>query len=307
MVPCSWCGTERLTSATVPSQTALLTSQVVPDTGSSNLWVPSSKCKFTEIPCDLHSKYSAKASSTYVENGTEFAIQYGSGSCAGFLSQDTLTWGDIQVQGQTFAEVTHEPGIAFIAAKFDGILGLAFPRIAVDGVVPVFNNMVDQGVVDSSVFSFYINRHESEGELVLGGMDPAHFTGPITYIPLTNQTYWEFALDSVSLDGAHVACGAGAGCHAIADSGTSLLAGPKDVCDAPPTDDLTYWPRPVLLYLCCHPPPLISCRVHLRTRAATDNTLTCAPRQLRLSTRRLGRLGSFRRSATPSWTSMLTS
>lgn len=238
MVPCSWCGTERLTSATVPSQTALLTSQVVPDTGSSNLWVPSSKCKFTEIPCDLHSKYSAKASSTYVENGTEFAIQYGSGSCAGFLSQDTLTWGDIQVQGQTFAEVTHEPGIAFIAAKFDGILGLAFPRIAVDGVVPVFNNMVDQGVVDSSVFSFYINRHESEGELVLGGMDPAHFTGPITYIPLTNQTYWEFALDSVSLDGAHVACGAGAGCHAIADSGTSLLAGPKDVRDAPPTDDL---------------------------------------------------------------------
>jgi phytepsin len=206
--------------------------KVVPDTGSSNLWVPSSKCKFTEIPCDLHSKYSAKASSTYVENGTEFAIQYGSGSCAGFLSQDTLTWGDIQVQGQTFAEVTHEPGIAFIAAKFDGILGLAFPRIAVDGVVPVFNNMVDQGVVDSSVFSFYINRHESEGELVLGGMDPAHFTGPITYIPLTNQTYWEFALDSVSLDGAHVACGAGAGCHAIADSGTSLLAGPKDAIAA---------------------------------------------------------------------------
>lgn len=224
--------------------------QVVPDTGSSNLWVPSSKCKFTEIPCDLHSKYWAKQSTTYVENGTEFAIQYGSGSCSGFLSTDTLTWGDVKVQGQTFAEVTHEPGIAFIAAKFDGILGLAFPRIAVDGVVPPFNNMVAQGLIDEPTFSFYINRHESEGELVLGGADPAHYTGPITYIPLTNETYWEFALDAVQVAGAPASCGAGASCHAIADSGTSLLAGPKDVRRLPP--------KPFHVSACPLPPTLAS-------------------------------------------------
>ena len=44
----------------------------------------------------------------------------------------------------------------------------------------------------------------------------------------TNRTYWEFALDSISVASTSI-CGPAAGCHAIADSGTSLLAGPSQV------------------------------------------------------------------------------
>ena len=54
--------------------------------------------------------------------------------------------------------------------------------------------MVNQGLVQDPVFSFWLNRKADEeegGELVFGGVDPNHFKGEHTYVPVTQKGYWQ--------------------------------------------------------------------------------------------------------------------
>ena len=62
------------------------------------------------------------------------------------------------MKNQIFAEATEQPGDTFVNAKFDGILGMAFPSIAVDNTPTVFQNMVSQQLVSKPVFGFYLDR-----------------------------------------------------------------------------------------------------------------------------------------------------
>ncbi|KAF6167209.1 hypothetical protein GIB67_029847 [Kingdonia uniflora] len=203
---------------------------VIFDTGSSNLWIPSSKCYFS-IACYFHAKYKAGLSSTYKKNGKSCAIHYGSGSISGFFSQDSVQVGELVVKNQDFIEATREPSLSFVLAKFDGLLGLGFQEISVGEVKPVWYNMVEQGLVSEEIFSFWLNRDpaaEEGGELVFGGVDPKHFKGDHTYVPVTRKGYWQFEMGNFLIGNYSTGICDG-GCAAIVDSGTSLLAGPTAV------------------------------------------------------------------------------
>nr|CAB3234492.1 cathepsin D-like [Phallusia mammillata] len=204
---------------------------VVFDTGSSNLWVPSIHCSILDIACLIHNKYNGGASSTYVANGTEFSIRYGSGSLSGYCSADIVKVGGVSSKNQIFAEATKEPGLTFVAAKFDGIFGMGYPEISVNGIKPVFNQMFEQRSVSKNQFSFFLNRDPTAtegGELYLGGVDTSRFTGSFNYHKVTTKGYWQIAMDGVAISDSAGTKACVGGCKAIVDSGTSLLAGPTD-------------------------------------------------------------------------------
>ncbi|NWR92923.1 CATE protein, partial [Furnarius figulus] len=202
---------------------------VVFDTGSSNLWVPSVYC--VSKACAGHAKFQPTQSSTYQAVGTPFSIQYGTGSLTGLIGSDQVVVEGVTVSNQQFAESISEPGKAFLDAEFDGILGLAYPSLAVDGITPVFDNMMAQNLVELPLFSVYMSMNPESslgGELIFGGFDTSRFTGTLNWVPVTQQGYWQIQLDNIQVGGTVTFCTSG--CQAIVDTGTSLIAGPtKDV------------------------------------------------------------------------------
>lgn len=212
--------------------------KVILDTASANLWIPGKKCY--SVSCLLHTKYRSSRSSSHMPNGTDFEIRYGSGSVAGYLSQDTLTLGGLSIPKQTFGEVTKENGVAFAFGKFDGILGLAYDSISVNDVVPPFYNAMNAGLLDDNVFSFKLgdvtkedsssssSSDKGNGLFTLGGIDEDSYTGKITYLPVRRKAYWEVQFDALSL-GTETAEFQKTG--AVIDTGTSLITLPSGLAE----------------------------------------------------------------------------
>uniref|UniRef100_A0A8C9FQ99 Peptidase A1 domain-containing protein n=1 Tax=Pavo cristatus TaxID=9049 RepID=A0A8C9FQ99_PAVCR len=194
---------------------------VIFDTGSANLWVPSVYC--SSPACANHQRFDPARSSTYRSTATSVAAWYGTGSMVGVLAYDTVT---VSIQGNQMVGLSQwEPGSFLVHVPFDGFLGLAFPRIAASGATPLFDSMMSQGLVAQDLFSIYLTPHERNGSFVLfGGIDSSCFTGNLSWIPLTAQTYWQIKVDRITMHGLPIACIHG--CQAILDSGTSMLAGP---------------------------------------------------------------------------------
>ncbi|KAL1423572.1 hypothetical protein MTO96_020956 [Rhipicephalus appendiculatus] len=180
------------------------------DTGSSDLWVPSVKCSENDRICGLHQLYNPAKSCTYERNGTHVGLVYGSGPVHGEVAVDVVTIGNHSVKRQAFVQSDNRRGTAFAYARFDGILGLAYPEKSVLGVTPVFDNMIQQGIVRDPVFSVFLKRGAGAlgiltgidgGEIYFGGVDEAHYSGELFYVPVSKKGYWQLAVDSSTITG----------------------------------------------------------------------------------------------------------
>ncbi|KAL4645977.1 hypothetical protein GN956_G9734 [Arapaima gigas] len=192
---------------------------VVFDTGSANLWVPSYECSPLYTACFTHNRYDSSKSLTHIRNGTGFSIQYASGNVRGFLSEDVVLVGGIPVV-QVFAEATALPAIPFIFAKFDGVLGMGYPDVAIDGITPVFDRIMSQHVLKEQVFSVYYSRdpsHVPGGEIPRGG-GPSRLPVPSCRTAVLSPSC------RVSVGAEVLFCKEG--CTAVIDTGSSYITGP---------------------------------------------------------------------------------
>ena len=196
------------------------------DTGSSNLWIPSSNCR--SVACFDHKKYDHTKSSTYSDKdaGKTVTIKYGTGDVSGPAAVDTVSIGGLAATGFQFAEMTKE-SLNFFTAKFDGILGFGFQSISVDGFPTLVQALAAQGKIANS-FSFYLTQKPSAAgsTLVLGGVDSKFYTGTITYHPLKSETYWLISVDRVAIGNTPATTGA---INGIVDTGTSVIVGSADI------------------------------------------------------------------------------
>jgi len=110
-----------------------------------------------------------------------------------------------------------------------GLLGLAYRGLSTEHVLPPFFVLWDKGYLEQFLFSWYLQEaYNSDGELLLGGIDSSHYTGEIYYTPIVEREWYV-----IELSGGVICKGTSyiSASRAIIDSGTSYLVGPTDDVD----------------------------------------------------------------------------
>eukprot|EP00746_Dinoflagellata_sp_MGD_P017033 gnl/MRDRNA2_/MRDRNA2_138838_c0_seq1.p1 gnl/MRDRNA2_/MRDRNA2_138838_c0~~gnl/MRDRNA2_/MRDRNA2_138838_c0_seq1.p1 ORF type:complete len:472 (-),score=84.61 gnl/MRDRNA2_/MRDRNA2_138838_c0_seq1:212-1627(-) len=203
--------------------------QVIYDTGSDRLWVPSTTCR----KCKKFPRFDSSKSSTFVKNGTSFVNVYGSGACAGHVSRDKVNVAGIDIDAFLFGEVTKESADTFHDAPFDGIIGMG-----PNGDFPMpLQAMKDQGKIEQNIFGTYLASHGKSGSLLsIGGANSMKYTGDISWTPhldshyvnnLIGDGHWVIRATDIKVGSKST----GMAADMVVDTGTSLLCGPTDQVD----------------------------------------------------------------------------
>ncbi|CAB3398833.1 unnamed protein product [Caenorhabditis bovis] len=207
---------------------------VIMDTGSANLLIPGTNCT---AHCEKKRLFDEKKSSTYVSSNRPWSIKYASGEAYGTLGMDTVKiggTGEPQLAiPKSFLGVADTVGSDFDWSPKEGVFGMAFTKLAVDGITPPLINAVQQNLLDRPIFTTWFDKRAppgqaSGGAITYGALDPEHCGPVIGYVPLTNRRHFQFMASGPSL-GAYTNAGT---YEMITDTATSFLCGPQAQVDA---------------------------------------------------------------------------
>lgn len=214
------------------------------DTGSTNTWILNKK---VVLPAGATKElsYDDTASSTAKKLSQRAVIQFGSGALAGHFMTDDLrvgtcdskSTGQIHIKNQKFGNVEKQSTI-FTGTNFEAIIGMAYPALAEKGVKPVFDEMMDQGLLKKNVFAYYFTTKQAESmglqsDLTFGYYDKAKFKGDVHWNDIKFKYMFGVKLDDIKFNGksSGICKDRPQGCLITFDSGTSLMSMPTFATD----------------------------------------------------------------------------
>lgn len=258
-------------TASIEVGTPAQTLNLILDTGSPLTWLSSTNVSSytpsgdstgestsaleNEI-CASKGCFSSSDSSTFSTSPAQvFAIEYVDGSEAiGEITTDTVEFAGLPVAGFQFGLVTYlyNPDTSGAPA---GIIGLSpqsalvgYPSLAdaigtqANETEVAFNGptLLDQfvsaKVIDTDAFSLYLNN-DGNGSLLLGGVDHAKYSGPLTVVPIadTSEQALQVTVTAVAFNGSSTSSSSSSvsltDVVATLDSGTTEIYLPASVVE----------------------------------------------------------------------------
>lgn len=176
--------------------------KVVMDTGSVSVWLPHTTCK----ACAERARYDGGPD--WANSNSSFLIEYSNGDwVAGIKTISDMSINGINVKAQEIGAVMVAGGprdhmlnsekfqFYHKGAKVDGVIGLDLAQDAAteEGTegktATFFDNMVGQGLVNPSRFSFYFGKphtgnatNDSDSFMTLGEADPDFYYPPLFWL-----------------------------------------------------------------------------------------------------------------------------
>ncbi|CAD5227394.1 unnamed protein product [Bursaphelenchus okinawaensis] len=227
---------------------------MIMDTGSANLWVLDSGCetvnKILRCPrycqndifclsfcqpvccnavtiddyCYGRPRFCSNQSTTYKTTSRTFQIVYGTGSAAGIVGKELVQVGSLTIENADLGQASQIDEF-FASGIVDGIFGMGQIGLAKSGTIPPLYSAVSQGLM-LPYFTFWLDSNGLHsnfgkgGEITYGDVDIDH-CGPVYWIPLSSNTYWQFRVEHLKIGNQYVGFGEG-----ISDTGTSFLGLP---------------------------------------------------------------------------------
>jgi hypothetical protein len=200
--------------------------------------------------CKAVSRYSPGLSSTTIQTGLPFELDYLVGKVRGQIALDTVVLGGNQVVSQIFATVDQTADLGLASTATSGILGFCFPdtaAISATAGATLLENLMSSFEPPERFFAIHLSRtsgsNDSTASFTLGTLDSALAPDPtlIAVSPVVRTgsayDYWKLPVLRFTLNGApftlSVSRVPGATTPiAVLDSGTTLILGPSADVDA---------------------------------------------------------------------------